>query len=172
MKNILEMTVAECQRMTIGEILSALAEEVKSNSNDTKRIETVRIIKQLIEDNQIDFETTVSYTLREIGIPANVKGDRYLTNAIIQVIKNPGLISSMTTVLYPSIAKEYNTTWERVERNIRNAIEIAWNRGNEDYFSAYFGYSKKDGRKKTTSSEFIATIADKLRIRFKMEGKL
>ncbi len=169
MKNILEMTVAECQRMTIGEILNALVEEVKSN-NDSTQIETVRIINQLIQQNENAFESKVSYALRELGVPNHINGNEYLKSAIIKVIKSPELVKNMTTVLYPTIAKEYNTTWQRVDRDIRYAIEIAWNKGDEDSLSSYLGCSRKDEKGKPKNRKFIRSIASQLRIHLKKEG--
>lgn len=169
MKKVLEMTLEECKGMTIGEILNALVEEVKSN-NDSTQIETVRIINQLIQQNENAFESKVSYTLRKLGVPNHINGNEYLMSAIVKVIKSPELLKNMTTVLYPTIAKEYNTTWKRVERDIRYAIEIAWNKGNEDSLSYYLGYSRKDEKQKPKNKEFIMIIASQLRIHLKREG--
>ena len=115
--------------------------------------------KQKAENN---LEITVSEILRKMGIPANIKGYRYLRFAIVISVNNPEMMSSMTKALYPCVAKEYRTTPSRVERAMRHAIEVAWNRGDTEILSSYFGYSAQSIMYKPTNSEFIAAVADKL----------
>lgn len=104
----------------------------------------------------------VTEILHEIGVPAHIKGYHYLRDSIIMSIENPAIINAVTKQLYPSVAKQYNTTSSRVERAIRHAIEVAWDRGDVDVLNSYFGYTIHNGRGKPTNSEFIAMIADKL----------
>lgn len=102
-----------------------------------------------------------------IGVPAHIKGYMYLREAISMVYNDIELLGSITKVLYPDIAKKYNTTASRVERAIRHAIEVAWSRGNIDSISSLFGYTVSMSKAKPTNSEFIAMVADKLRLEHK-----
>ena len=104
----------------------------------------------------------------EIGIPAHIKGYQYLRTAIIMTINDNEIINSVTKILYPSVAKKYQTTTSRVERAIRHAIEVAWDRGDIDTLNSYFGYTIQNNRGKPTNSEFIAMIADNLRLKYKL----
>lgn len=114
-----------------------------------------------------NIEIVISDIMHQIGVPAHIKGYKYLRYAIILSIENPDMISSVTKVLYPEIAKKFSTTASRVERAIRHAIEVAWDRGDVDVLSSYFGYTIQSSRGKPTNSEFIAMIADKLRLNLK-----
>lgn len=107
----------------------------------------------------------VTEILHQIGVPAHIKGYHYLRDSIIMAIENPDIINAVTKQLYPSVAKEYNTTSSRVERAIRHAIEVAWDRGDVDVLNSYFGYTIHNTRGKPTNSEFIAMISDKLSLR-------
>ncbi|NLK20938.1 MAG: sporulation transcription factor Spo0A [Epulopiscium sp.] len=109
-------------------------------------------------------ETEVTNIIHEIGIPAHIKGYQYLRDAIIMSINDMDILNSITKQLYPSIAKNYNTTPSRVERAIRHAIEVAWSRGKMDTIDKLFGYTVSNGKGKPTNSEFIALIADRLRL--------
>ncbi len=104
----------------------------------------------------------VTEILHQIGVPAHIKGYHYLRDSIIMAIEDPEIINAVTKQLYPSVAKRYNTTSSRVERAIRHAIEVAWDRGDVDVLNSYFGYTIHNTRGKPTNSEFIAMIADKL----------
>lgn len=108
----------------------------------------------------------VTEFMHKIGIAANLKGYYYVRRAIILCIKEDSMIKQITKVLYPAIAKEFGTTPSRVERAIRHAIEIAWDRGDVDELEKCFGYTISYNRGKATNSEFIATIADKFRLRY------
>ncbi len=110
----------------------------------------------------IDVEVT--NIIREIGIPAHIKGYQYLRDAIMMITKEIELLGAVTKVLYPKIAEKYSTTPSRVERAIRHAIEVAWNRGNMEMIHRTFGYTIKPDKGKPTNSEFMAMIADKLRM--------
>ena len=112
-------------------------------------------------------ETMVTEIIHEIGIPAHIKGYQYIREAIILTVRDMDLINAVTKALYPMVAKRYNTTPSRVERAIRHAIEVAWDRGDVDVLSGYFGYTIQTSRGKPTNSEFIAMISDKLRLRMK-----
>ncbi|MGN1418511.1 MAG: sporulation transcription factor Spo0A [Acutalibacteraceae bacterium] len=113
-------------------------------------------------------EIVVTDIMHQIGVPAHIKGYQYLRQAIMLTIDEPELLHSVTKVLYPTIAKQNNTTASRVERAIRHAIEVAWDRGDVDVLSSYFGYTIQNSRGKPTNSEFIAMISDKLRLRNKI----
>ena len=114
-----------------------------------------------------DIELTVSEIMHQIGVPAHIKGYSYLREAIILSVNNNEMLNSVTKLLYPSVAKTFKTTSSRVERAIRHAIEVAWDRGDVDVLSSYFGYTILSSRGKPTNSEFIAMIADKLRLQMK-----
>ena len=114
-----------------------------------------------------DIEVTVSEIMHQIGVPAHIKGYTYLREAIILSVNNTEMMGSVTKLLYPTVAKTYKTTSSRVERAIRHAIEVAWDRGDVDVLSSYFGYTIQSSRGKPTNSEFIAMIADKLRLQMK-----
>ena len=115
-----------------------------------------------------DIETQVTQIIHQIGVPAHIKGYQYLRTAILLTIKDSDIINSVTKILYPSVAKKYQTTTSRVERAIRHAIEVAWDRGDVDTLNSYFGYTIQNNRGKPTNSEFIAMIADNLRLKYKL----
>ncbi len=109
----------------------------------------------------------VSDIMHQLGVPAHIKGYQYLREAIMLTIHDSDMMSSVTKVLYPTVARKFKTTPSRVERAIRHAIEVAWDRGDVDVLSGYFGYTIQTSRGKPTNSEFIAMISDKLRLRMK-----
>lgn len=115
-----------------------------------------------------NLEAEVTSIMHEIGVPAHIKGYQYLRDAIMMVVKDLDIINSITKQLYPTIAREYNTTPSRVERAIRHAIEVAWSRGQVDAIDSLFGYTVSIGKGKPTNSEFIAMVADKLRLELKV----
>lgn len=116
----------------------------------------------------MDLETEITNIIHEVGVPAHIKGYMYLREAITMVVNDMELLSAVTKELYPSIAKKYNTTASRVERAIRHAIEVAWGRGQVDAINRLFGYTVHGDKGKPTNSEFIAIIADKLRLKNKV----
>ena len=116
----------------------------------------------------IDLESEITNIIHEIGVPAHIKGYMYLREAITMVVNDMELLSAVTKELYPSIAKKYNTTASRVERAIRHAIEVAWGRGQVEAINKLFGYTVHNEKGKPTNSEFIAIIADKLRLKNKV----
>ena len=109
-------------------------------------------------------EMMVTDIIHQIGVPAHIKGYHYVRESIILAIRHPEIINSITKVLYPTVAKRFNTSASRVERAIRHAIEVAWDRGDVDTLNNYFGYTIHNGRGKPTNSECIAMISDKLRL--------
>lgn len=111
-----------------------------------------------------NLEASITNIIHEIGVPAHIKGYMYLREAITMVYNDIELLGAITKTLYPEIAKKYNTTASRVERAIRHAIEVAWSRGNIDSISALFGYTINISKAKPTNSEFIAIVADRLRL--------
>ena len=117
-----------------------------------------------------DLESDVTNIIHEIGVPAHIKGYQYLRDSIIMSVNNMDILNSITKQLYPTIAKMHETTPSRVERAIRHAIEVAWNRGKMDTINELFGYGIQAGKGKPTNSEFIALIADKIRLEYK--GKI
>lgn len=129
---------------------------------------TTEIISNTNNRGPIDLETEITNIIHEIGVPAHIKGYMYLREAITMVVNDMELLSAVTKELYPSIAKKYNTTASRVERAIRHAIEVAWGRGQIEAINKLFGYTVHNDKGKPTNSEFIAIIADKLRLKNKV----
>ncbi len=120
--------------------------------------------------NNNELEIMITDIIHQIGVPAHIKGYHYLREAIVLAVNNPDIINSITKQLYPTVAKTFKTTSSRVERAIRHGIEVAWDRGNVDILNSYFGYTIHIGRGKPTNSEFIAMIADKLRLKMKLSA--
>lgn len=118
---------------------------------------------------ELDMEIRVTNVIHEIGVPAHIKGYQYLRDAIIMTINDMEVINAITKVLYPTIAKRYGTTSSRVERAIRHAIEVAWDRGDIEILQGYFGYTVSNIKGKPTNSEFISMVADRLRLQIKSE---
>ena len=144
--------------LDIGNLVDKI--ESLNNSRRTQEI-TVGVDKT-------DIETQVTKIIHQIGVPAHIKGYQYLRTAILMTIRDNELINSVTKILYPSVAKKHSTTTSRVERAIRHAIEVAWDRGDIDTLNSYFGYTIQNSRGKPTNSEFIAMIADSLRLKYKI----
>ncbi len=118
-------------------------------------------------DSATSLEVVVTDIIHQIGVPAHIKGYHYLREAIMQSVVDASKLESVTKVLYPSVAKKFQTTPSRVERAIRHAIEIAWDRGNLDTLNSFFGYTINTGKGKPTNSEFVALITDKIRLKYK-----
>ena len=117
--------------------------------------------------DKVSIETLVTNIIHEIGVPAHIKGYQYLREAIIIAVNDMDVINAITKVLYPQVAKNFGTTPSRVERAIRHAIEVAWDRGDLDTLQKFFGYTVSNTKGKPTNSEFIALIADKLQLQLK-----
>ena len=116
-----------------------------------------------------NLESTVTSIIHEIGVPAHIKGYQYLREAIIIAVGDMDVINAVTKILYPEVAKRFGTTASRVERAIRHAIEVAWDRGDLETLQKYFGYTVSNAKGKPTNSEFIAMIADKLQLERKQK---
>ncbi len=132
---------------------------------------TTEVRKVSAYENKDDYlernlESDVTNIIHEIGVPAHIKGYQYLRDAIIMSVKDMEMLNSITKVLYPTIAKMHQTTPSRVERAIRHAIEVAWSRGKMDTIDELFGYTVSTGKGKPTNSEFVALIADKIRLEY------
>lgn len=128
---------------------------------------TVIAPKQEKEPEKRDLEKDVTDMIHELGVPAHIKGYQYLREAIMMSVEDMDMLNSITKVLYPTIAKKFQTTPSRVERAIRHAIEVAWSRGRMETLDALFGYTINTGKGKPTNSEFIALIADKIRLLYR-----
>ncbi len=124
--------------------------------------------REALASDEKSIEVTISEIMHQIGVPAHIKGYQYLREAIKRSVYEPEMLNSITKVLYPTVAKTFSTTSSRVERAIRHAIEVAWDRGDVDVLSSFFGYTIQSQRGKPTNSEFIAMIADKLRLNMKI----
>jgi len=148
------------------EILYKRLVQLVKQGNEDEDIQSVHV-NELGEQNM---ENDVTEIIREIGIPAHIKGYQYIREGIIMSIKDINMLNYITKLLYPTIAKKYKTTSSSVERAIRHAIEVAWGRGKIDVIENMFGYTVSAGKGKPTNSEFIALIADKLRIEYKMHA--
>jgi two-component system response regulator (stage 0 sporulation protein A) len=134
----------------------------------TVRGEAVK--QQMVQEQPHDLEADVTNMIHEIGVPAHIKGYQYLRDALILSVNDIEMLSSITKILYPTIAKKYQTTSSRVERAIRHAIEVAWSRGKMDTIDELFGYTIHNGKGKPTNSEFIALIADRIRLDYRSKA--
>lgn len=142
----------------------SLAKEISSLVKGGAKSDNIRHINEVRGDSM---EVRVTEILHQIGVPAHIKGYHYLRKSILMSVETPEIINAVTKQLYPSVAKMFDTTSSRVERAIRHAIEVAWDRGDVDVLNSYFGYTIHNGRGKPTNSEFIAMISDKLRLQLK-----
>jgi two-component system response regulator (stage 0 sporulation protein A) len=123
--------------------------------------------QRLLRQQPEDLEVEVSEILKTVGVPAHIKGYQYIRDAIILLVEKPDMIGSVTKQLYPTVAERFATTPSRVERAIRHAIEVAWDRGKPSILEGYFGYTVQSDKGKPTNSEFIAMISDNIRLRRK-----
>lgn len=133
-----------------------------------ERVRQLRDSGQPEEHRNANLETMVTSIIHEIGVPAHIKGYQYLREAILIAVDNMDVINAVTKVLYPEVAHRYGTTASRVERAIRHAIEVAWDRGDLETLQKYFGYTVNGTKGKPTNSEFIAMIADRLQLQQKV----
>ncbi len=124
------------------------------------------MINKSIDVYRNNLQISITKILHELGVPSHIKGYQYIREGISIIYENPEVIGGITKELYPDIAKKYETTVSRVERAIRHAIEVSWNRGNWDLMEEIFGHSVDIDKAKPTNSEFIVTVADKLRLEF------
>ncbi len=151
----------------IGEKIFDLIDRQMEEKKEDVVIDTADELERM---KKIRLESDITSVLHEIGIPAHIKGYMYLRSAILETYINTDFLGQITKVLYPEIARKYQTTSSRVERAIRHAIEVAWNRGNIDAIDDIFGYTINASKAKPTNSEFIAMIADKLRLEHRLKG--
>ncbi|WP_246944614.1 sporulation transcription factor Spo0A [Bacillus pinisoli] len=149
------------------ENLTSHIRQVSGNSVSVIKRSSSSSLRSHSESKPKNLDASITSIIHEIGVPAHIKGYLYLREAISMVYNDIELLGSITKVLYPDIAKKYNTTASRVERAIRHAIEVAWSRGNIDSISSLFGYTVSMTKAKPTNSEFIAMVADKLRLEHK-----
>jgi len=152
----------------INRIRELVTNKVVGGEPKIRQNQEVQMTRSDYVKNTGNIETEITNIIHEIGVPAHIKGYLYLREAIKMVIDNVELLGAVTKELYPSIAKKYNTTPSRVERAIRHAIEVAWSRGKVDTINQLFGYTVHNTKGKPTNSEFIAMIADKLRLEHSM----
>ena len=139
----------------------------EQSAKDNNKLNMSKGIINPDKNNATDLEVEITNIIHEVGVPAHIKGYQYIRDAITMVIEDMDAINSITKILYPTVAKHYNTTPSRVERAIRHAIEVAWDRGNPDVLNDLFGYTILSSKGKPTNSEFIAMIADKIRLEMK-----
>ena len=149
-------------------ILSRI-KQIRGESPSIKLIDNHRVTTYETRDEykERNLESDVTNIIHEIGVPAHIKGYQYLRDAIMMSVNDNEMLNSITKLLYPSIAKRHKTTPSRVERAIRHAIEVAWSRGKMDTIDSLFGYTVSNGKGKPTNSEFVALIADKIRLEYK-----
>ena len=160
-------------KASIYEVLNGLMQENRSfqvmiTVNAPMESSKINTEPESKEEPVVDLEKEVTDMIHSLGVPAHIKGYQYLRTAILLTVNDSEIINSVTKILYPSVAKKYQTTTSRVERAIRHAIEVAWDRGDVDTLNSYFGYTIQNNRGKPTNSEFIAMIADNLRLKYKM----
>lgn len=152
---------------TVGDLANALAEamrQMRQEGPEQDEPEHDAIMDASADEPKKNLERRVTEVIHDIGVPAHIKGYQYLRCAIMMVVENPSIINMVTKALYPDVAKEYKSTASRVERAIRHAVEVAWERGNLETLQKYFGYTVSAHKGKPTNGEFIALIADKLRL--------
>lgn len=129
--------------------------------------QAARVEEAAEEDHSVALERLVTSIIHEVGVPAHIKGYQYVREAIVIAVQDMEVINAVTKVLYPEVARRYNTTPSRVERAVRHAIETAWDRGDLETLQRYFGYTVSNTKGKPTNSEFIAMIADRIRLQMK-----
>lgn len=151
---VLVKRIRELVKNQSGELLTTVLKDVKNTYIE-------------IDNSKLNLEAKVTNIIHDVGVPAHIKGYQYLRDGIIMAVKDVEVINQITKQLYPDLAKKYKTTPSRVERAIRHAIEVAWNRGQIESMENIFGYTVNSNRGKPTNSEFIAMIADKLRLEIK-----
>jgi len=139
---------------------TALAERIAGHNIS----ESARLTGGKADDPDLEIEIMATNAMHEIGVPAHIKGYQYVREGIVMVVKDMEAINAITKILYPTVAKKFNTTSSRVERAIRHAIEVAWDRGDVEVLNRFFGYTISNSKGKPTNSEFISMIADKIRI--------
>jgi two-component system response regulator (stage 0 sporulation protein A) len=147
--------------------INSLLDRIHTFGTDT----TGRFIAPVTTSASLSLETRITNMIHEIGIPAHIKGYQYVREAIATAVQNPAAIGAVTKILYPGVAETFGTTPSRVERAIRHAIEVAWDRGDLETLQSIFGYTVSNIKGKPTNSEFIAMIADRLQLQLKAEQR-
>lgn len=146
--------------------INVMAQRIMQMSDWKNELVPLMVKKDnVMTDTQL--ELMITEIIHEIGVPAHIKGYQYIRYSIMLAVKDETIIGSITKTLYPTVAKKHNTTSSRVERAIRHAIEVAWDRGDLDTLNSYFGYTVQNNKGKPTNSEFIAMISDKIRLQLK-----
>ena len=165
----LNLCPGECTDLVQGEVCVQCPYRGAEGCAGVLREEALKLLQELespvkeVPANILkELKLRVTEILHEIGVPAHIMGYQYLREAIIVVIKHPPIINDITKVLYPHVAKTFQTTPSRVERAIRHAVEVAWDRGDLDTLQRWFGYTISNTKGKPTNSEFIALVADKI----------
>lgn len=175
----LAMCPGKCDSTNPAEICTICPHNGKSNCEEKLKAEAMKLLQEYEAQKQVattvwpdatSLEIRVTEVIHEIGVPAHIKGYNYLRSAIQRAVKQMDVINEITKKLYPGIAEEFHTTPSRVERAIRHAIGTAWNRGDLEVLQKWFGYTVSNTKGKPTNSEFIALVADKLRLEMKKEG--
>ena len=152
----------------VHELFNRVREVAKSRRSGVGTANTQKGSRRQVSERQI--ESMATEVIHEIGVPAHIKGYQYIREAIVLTVKDMELINAVTKALYPMVARKYGTTPSRVERAIRHAIEVAWDRGDIEVLQKYFGYTVSNIKGKPTNSEFIALISDKLRLQIRDMG--
>lgn len=148
----IKVILEECRKrgLTLEDLLESVNESIE--------------IKEVSKESGAEIEKRVTDIMKEVGVPAHIKGFQYVRCSIIYLLENPEAIGSVTKVLYPNVAKKFGTTASRVERAMRHAIDVAWSRGDVNVLQKYFGYTIDPNRGRPTNSEFIAMLVDYLRL--------
>ena len=149
-------------------IINRIKQVKKNTKTEVSEVPKAKETNQTKTLSEKNIEADVTKIIHEIGVPAHIKGYQYLRDAIVMSVKDMDMLNSITKILYPTIAKKYQTTASRVERAIRHAIEVAWSRGKMDTIDELFGYTINNGKGKPTNSEFIALITDRIRLAYKI----
>ena len=155
--------VARIKPLADGEIQISIVPQTEAEKN-AEKLQAKETKKGVKDYSDFELEEIVTKVIHDIGIPAHIKGYKYVRTALIMSLRDHNVLDSITKALYPDIAKLYNTTPSRVERAIRHGIEVAWSRGKMSYIDEVFGYTINHGKGKPTNSEFIALIADYIRL--------
>ena len=148
-------------------MITVPGEKTESEEGNNMLVLESAVVGQQKAKPEHDLEQDVTDMIHEIGVPAHIKGYQYLREAIMMAVEDIDMLNSITKILYPTIAKKFQTTPSRVERAIRHAIEVAWSRGRMETLDALFGYTVNTGKGKPTNSEFIALIADRIRLQYR-----
>ncbi|MGN1013871.1 MAG: sporulation transcription factor Spo0A [Butyricicoccus sp.] len=165
-------TIAACAELNVSFYLrkpldlNAMVERIRKYGGPKRAF--VKTSAFRVPDQDLEIEMRVTNIIHQIGVPAHIKGYQYLREAIMMTIRDMEAINAITKILYPSVAKKFKTTPSRVERAIRHAIEVAWDRGDVDILQEYFGFTVSGTKGKPTNSEFISMVADRLRLEMKI----